>query len=127
MWRVVSHSIWIFMALFAVTGVVATGQTPSSYTKAVTACFDQKRGLAQALTMTGVGIGAIVLPLVAAALLTAFGWRGAYVGIALIVAAVAIPALLLFIGFTVTAAAAFLALGNYTHPALIDDDRGGSA
>jgi MFS family permease len=99
-----ANSIWSFMVLFALAGVAATGQTPLPYTKVVTAQFDAKRGLALALTLTGVGIGAIMLPLIAQRLVTAFGWRGGYIGIAMLLLLVAVPALLLFIPDTVAKA-----------------------
>jgi MFS family permease len=92
-----AHSIATFAVLFALVGIAATGQTPLVYTQAVAACFDRRRGIALALTLTGVGIGSIVLPLVAQALIAGYGWRGGYLGIAMLLLAVASPSLLFLI------------------------------
>jgi MFS family permease len=92
-----AHNIWTFMLLFALAGVLASGQTPLPYIRVVTACFDRRRGLALALTLTGVGIGSIVVPIIAQHLVTAFGWRGGYVGLAALLLLVAVPAVSLFI------------------------------
>jgi MFS family permease len=92
-----STSVWTFMALFALAGVAAAGQTPLVYLKAISARIDRRRGLALAIALTGVGIGSIIMPLAAQRLIGEFGWRGAYAGLALILVAVAAPSLLLFI------------------------------
>lgn len=92
-----SMNIWTFMVLFALSGVAASGQTPLVYLKAIAARIDRARGIALAIALTGVGIGSIIMPIIATRLLAEFGWRGAYVCLAIILVAVAIPALLLFI------------------------------
>ncbi len=92
-----STSVWTFMALFALAGVAAAGQTPLVYLKAITARIDRRRGLALAIALTGVGVGSIVLPPLAQRLIDGFGWRDAYAGLAIILVAVAVPSLLLFI------------------------------
>ncbi len=100
----VSNSIWVFMALFALAGVAAAGQTPLPYMKAIAARFDKGRGQALSIGLTGVGIGAILLPMVAQRLVEHYGWRGAYVGLAALLLIIAVPCLLLFIpGETATA------------------------
>lgn len=97
----VSHSIWAFMALFALAGVAAAGQTPLPYMKAIASKFDKGRGLALSIGLTGVGIGAIVLPMVVQRLIDLVGWRGAYVGLAALLLIVAVPCLVLFIPGTI--------------------------
>lgn len=92
-----SGSIWIFMVLFALAGVAAAGQTPLVYLKAISARIDRRRGLALSIALTGVGIGSIVAPIIAQHSIDEFGWRGAYIGLAVILVIIALPSLLVFI------------------------------
>jgi MFS family permease len=80
-------------AFSALLGLIAAGQSPVIYARAVVSWFDRHRGLALALAMTGVGIGNIVVPLLAAMTVDHFGWRGGYFTLALLVLAVAGPTL----------------------------------
>jgi sugar phosphate permease len=84
-------SLMGFLAVFALAGVVAGGLTPIPYTKAVVGWFDRQRGLAIGIVNAGQGIGSAILPLVAGYFLSAFGWRGGYVGLSLLLLAVALP------------------------------------
>lgn len=67
--------------LYGVSGFVGAGQTPIAYSKAVAAWFDKQRGLALGIAMAGVGLGVLIVPQLAGALIQAFGWRMAYVGL----------------------------------------------
>lgn len=52
-----------------------------SYVPAVGAVqrwFSRRRGLASGLAVSGIGVGTLVMPPLASALISAFGWRGAY-------------------------------------------------
>ena len=93
----VSGSIWTFMAIFALAGVAAAGQTPLVYLMAISARIDRDRGLALAIALTGVGIGSIATPVIAQHLIDEFGWRSAYAGLAAILLIIAAPSLLIFI------------------------------
>jgi predicted MFS family arabinose efflux permease len=83
-----------FTILCALAGLASTVQTPLLYAKAITAWFDDRRGLALGVAMAGVGLGAIVMPQIARALIDQVGWRGAYFGLGLVMLAVAFPAIL---------------------------------
>jgi len=87
-----------FTALYALMGLGAAGQTPLIYAKAISARFDEKRGLALGIAMAGVGLGAAVVPQFAQALIGVAGWRGAYAGLGGLTFALAFPAVALFIG-----------------------------
>ena len=50
-------SVFGLYAMFALTGLVAIGQTPGSYSKVVAAWFDRQRGFALGVVLAGVGIG----------------------------------------------------------------------
>ena len=72
-------------------------QAPLPYAKAISAWFDDRRGLALGIAMTGVGLGAIIVPQIARALIERVGWRGAYVGLGALTLAVAFSAVALTI------------------------------
>src|SRR6266850_4149426 len=91
------ESVVVFMLLFAVTGVLGSGQGPLGYAKCVSAWFDDRRGLALGITMSGIGLGAALVPQYAQFLIGSFGWRVAYLGLGLLTLMVAFPAVLIFI------------------------------
>ncbi len=64
---------WIFH--WALLAVLAFGMSPATWTSAVTNLFDRSRGLALAVTMSGMGIGSLTIPLVSQLLVEAVGWR----------------------------------------------------
>jgi MFS family permease len=84
-----------FIILAALAGVASTVQAPLPYAKAILAWFDDRRGLALGIAMAGVGLGAIIAPQIARALIERVGWRGAYVGLGALMLAVAFPAVAL--------------------------------
>jgi len=92
-----SKSVVVFMLLFAVTGVLGSGQGPLGYAKCVSAWFDDRRGLALGITMSGIGLGAALVPQYTQFLIGHFGWRVAYAGLGLLTLLVAFPAVFLFI------------------------------
>src|SRR3984957_1427464 len=91
------NSVGIFMLLFAITGLLGSGQGPLGYAKCVSAWFDDRRGLALGITMSGIGLGAALVPQYAQWLIGNFGWRAAYVSLGLLTLMVAFPSVFLFI------------------------------
>ncbi len=87
-----------FTALYALMGVAAAGQTPMVYAKAISARFDDKRGLALGIALAGVGLGAAIVPQFAQAVIARGGWREAYVGLGVLTFVLAFPAVALFVG-----------------------------
>lgn len=74
------QSPWEFMVLYGVIGGIAwVGQTNIIAAALVPKWFVKKRPMAMALGTTGGGFAALVLPLIAAATISAFGWRDAWV------------------------------------------------
>jgi predicted MFS family arabinose efflux permease len=67
-----------------VLGVVGSGTTPVGYSKVISHWFDNRRGIALALAMAGGSVGAFLMAPVAQALVTAVGWRHAYVVLGLL-------------------------------------------
>jgi MFS family permease len=86
-----------FIALAGLCGLISTGQAPPAYAKAVSAWFDERRGLALGIAMAGIGIGATLVPQFARLMIAAYGWRAAYVALGVLTFAVAFPAVALFI------------------------------
>jgi predicted MFS family arabinose efflux permease len=68
-------SLWHLYAIFLVLGIVGNGTAQMAYSRAVSSWFEQRRGLALSLVMSGGAVGAMVLPPLAEALIASFGWR----------------------------------------------------
>ena len=91
------RSVFALYAMFALTGLVAIGQTPGSYSKVVAAWFDRQRGLALGVVLAGVGMGTVVIPMICNALIGTFGWREAYLGLAGVIILLAFLPVLAFV------------------------------
>src|ERR1700726_4166790 len=91
------NSVGVFMLLFAITGLLGSGQGPLGYAKCVSAWFDDRRGLALGITMSGIGLGAALVPQYTQFLIGNLGWGAAYAGFGLLTLMVAFPAVFLFI------------------------------
>jgi MFS family permease len=63
---------------YFVLGVVGNGTAQLAYSRAVLTWFEQRRGLALAIVLTGSGTGSIFLPIIAQHVITAYGWRASY-------------------------------------------------
>jgi len=92
-----SNSLPVFLALYALAGIVGAGQGPLGYAKSISSWFDEKRGLALGTTMAGIGIGAALIPQYAQFLIGTFGWRAAYLGLGALIIIVALPSVFFFI------------------------------
>ncbi|WP_429304032.1 MFS transporter [Paraburkholderia sp. GAS199] len=88
----------VFLAMFSLVGLFSAGQAPLPYAKAIAAAFDRRRGLAMGIAMTGVGLGAALVPRLTQLYLDRFGWRGAYVAVGATVFVIAFVAVALFVG-----------------------------
>lgn len=74
-------SILSWLALY---GLLAAGLVmiyPSVWTAAIVQRFVKNRGLALAVVLSGTGIASAIVPFLAASLIEAYGWRGAYIGL----------------------------------------------
>lgn len=73
-------SVGVLMLLFAIQGLFSCVQTPTGYSKMITARFDDRRGLALGFALAGQGVGTILVPQYASFLLQHYGWRTGYIG-----------------------------------------------
>lgn len=84
-------SLGLFYLMWAAIPVLAVGLWPLAYLRAVSSWFDRRLGLAIGIANAGIGIGSALVPLIAGALIFNYGWRSAYLGLALIALAVTWP------------------------------------
>lgn len=85
-------------ALFGVMGLLATLPSTVLLARVVSTWFFARRGIVLGLSGgVAFGIGGVIMPSVAQALIDAYGWRGAYVGLGMIVIAVGLPVFFLLL------------------------------
>jgi MFS family permease len=102
-----TNSLIQFYAFGMLAGTVGAGTTSVTWSRAVIAWFQEKRGFALGLALTGSGLCAALAPIYATWLLESYGWRAAYVGLALLPALLGLPVAFLFLRMpAVTVAAA---------------------
>jgi MFS family permease len=74
----VGQSLAQLYLLFTLLGLAMTsGPAPVPYGVVISHWFNRYRGLALALSMMGIGIGSIIVPILSQRLITVFGWHGA--------------------------------------------------
>jgi len=84
-------------ALSFLIGFVGVGTTPLGYLTVLPKFFDKRLGLAFGLAMAGLGLGTVIMPMVAQKIIELQGWRTAYLVLGAVTAFVALLAhLLLF-------------------------------
>lgn len=72
----VGTGLWQLYLLFTIVGTaLASGPSPVSPGVVISHWFDRRRGLALGLAMMGIGIGAVVVPIITERLIAHFGWR----------------------------------------------------
>ena len=84
--------LWHLYLVCAATPLLAGGASPLGYSGILVRKFDRHLGFALGLALTGIGIGGAVLPPLATALVSNFGWRWAYAGLGLLTLVVTLPA-----------------------------------
>jgi predicted MFS family arabinose efflux permease len=89
------------LMLYTIAGTAAIAghvQTPMGYSKVISSRFEDYRGIALGIAVSGVGAGTIVIPQIAQFLIAHFGWRLAYVGVGFTVLIFALPMVYFFLG-----------------------------
>jgi MFS transporter, OFA family, oxalate/formate antiporter len=87
----------LYLACCALMGIVAAATYNSVFYALLPHFFDRRLGLAVGIVSAGTGLGLMLGPLASQALISMFGWRGAYLALALATAAVVVPASLLLL------------------------------
>lgn len=86
-----SASIWHFYALYFLIPFLGAGTLPQSYSRVLIAWFERRRGIALGISLSGFGVGAMLVPVVAQLMIDNYGWRMAYAGFGAAVLALALP------------------------------------
>ena len=83
--------IWHLYVVFLILGIVGNGTAHLAYSRVISTWFDERRGVAFAVLMTGGALGAIVFPPIAEALIHAEGWRWAFATLGALVLVAGLP------------------------------------
>lgn len=75
-------SLWLFYAAYTMLAIVGAGTMTMTWSRAITGWFVAGRGMALGLSLVGTGLIGAMLPTYIGHLVAAFGWRGAYLGLA---------------------------------------------
>jgi MFS family permease len=74
-------ALWQFYLTCIVLGLVGNGAAHLAYSRSISTWFQRRLGTALAFVMVGAGLGAMILPVVAQAIISHFGWRAAYLSL----------------------------------------------
>jgi MFS family permease len=79
-----------FLILTVFLNLIGSATSPVVYGRVLIGDFNKRLGLAYGIIGCGVGIGALIYPVVVARIQAIYGWKGAYVGLG-IIALIALP------------------------------------
>ncbi|MGN5636113.1 MFS transporter [Streptomyces sp. AC154] len=71
----------VFYLAWALIPVCGLGLWPVSYLRLTAGWFERKLGFALGIANSGIGVGTVLVPVLTAWLIGAFGWRAAFVGL----------------------------------------------
>jgi len=74
--------IWQFYLTCFILGLVGNGAAHLAYSRSISTWFHRRLGTALAFVMVGAGLGAMILPVVAQAIVSRSGWRLSYASLA---------------------------------------------
>jgi len=86
-----TRSLWQIYLFYIVTALFGWGSGPIAYGSTIVRWFDKRRGLALAIMMLGIGIGATVMPPLVQRLILNVGWRVAFASYGCAVLVIALP------------------------------------
>ena len=89
----IQGQLWMLFLAYGMMALLGAGTIPVTWTRAIATSFFKRRGLALGLALTGTGICASIAPHYTVWLTDHYGWRGAYVGLALVPLVLAWPML----------------------------------
>jgi MFS family permease len=73
--------LWQFYLTCIIIGLVGNGAAHLAYSRSISTWFQRRLGTALALVMFGAGLGAMLLPVFAQAIISRAGWRAAYLSL----------------------------------------------
>lgn len=72
----VGSALWQLYLFYSVLGIaMASGPAPVPHSALISRWFDRRRGLALSLSMMGIGIGSIIIPILSLRLISLYHWR----------------------------------------------------
>ena len=92
-----NDNLWTFYLRFFLLAAFTLGTTHVAFARVLTVWFDRRRGLALGIALSGIGIGGFIWPLYAQFMIGEFGWRTAYLWLAVAVALFALPVIFLWL------------------------------
>ena len=93
----VEGRLWQFYLTYFFIAAFGAGTLPTSYTKVLISWFDENRGLAFGIALAGIGVGAMLIPLIVNNLLASGGLQAAYLGLAGLALFLGLPVVGLFL------------------------------
>lgn len=76
--QAIGSKVWQLYVFYSALGIVSSTTTSVPYGLVVSRWFSRQRGLALGLTMSGLGLGAMIAPPLAQSLTAHYGWRSAF-------------------------------------------------
>jgi MFS family permease len=95
--RYLNASIMGYWIRYGALAVLCMGTTQVAFSRIISSWFNRHLGLAIGISLAGVGVGGFGWSLLLQKLIDGYGWRNAYLGMALLIACVTLPALLLLL------------------------------
>ena len=83
--------LWQFYVICVVLGLVGNGAAHLAYSRSISTWFQKRLGMALALVMVGAGLGAMILPVFAQAIISRAGWRTAYLSLGCVALLLGLP------------------------------------
>jgi len=83
--------LWQFYVTCIVLGLVGNGAAHLAYSRSISTWFQKRLGTALAFVMVGAGLGALILPVVAQAIISRSGWRAAYFSLGCLALGLGLP------------------------------------
>lgn len=84
-------ALWQLYAVYALMSLLGAGAGAVGWTSLLAQRFDQARGLALGLGLSGTGLCAVLMPQIALQGMSLWGWRGAYYGLSAFILLLVLP------------------------------------
>jgi MFS family permease len=88
--------VWQYLAIAFFLGAMGAGTLPITWTRGVNGAFRKRRGLALGLSLMGSGAAGFLAPPYVNYLIAEYGWQSAFLGLALLPAAIGLPLVFVF-------------------------------